>query len=149
MGENFDRNLALFERIAAMAAAREVMPAQLALAWVLAQGDDIVPIPGTKRIRYLDENVAAAAIGLTPAELDELAHLLVPVLDDVSVVSEQRHEVGEDAEASLHQVRVEIADDRSPFDPAEREELCDRLLDEVTAWAETCIADRHAEVSEL
>jgi hypothetical protein len=84
----------------------------------------------------------------TPAELEELAHLLVPELDDVSVVSEQRHEVGEDAEASLHQVRVEIADDRLPFDPAEREELCDRLLDEVTAWAETCIADRHAEVAE-
>jgi protein-tyrosine phosphatase len=85
----------------------------------------------------------------TPAELDELAHLLVPEVDDVSVVSEQRHEVGEEAEASLHQVRVEIADDHLPDDPAEREELCDRLLDEVTAWAETCIADRHAEVSEI
>ena len=85
----------------------------------------------------------------TPAELDDLAHLLVPELDDVSVVSEQRHEVGEGAEASLHQVRVEIADYRLPADAVEREELCDRLLDQVTAWAETCIADRHAEISEL
>jgi hypothetical protein len=85
----------------------------------------------------------------TPAELDELAHALVPELDDVSVVSEQRHEVGEEVEASLHQVRVEVPDDRLPADPEEREELCDRLLEAVTAWAEACIADRHAEVSEL
>ena len=85
----------------------------------------------------------------TPAELDELAHALVPELDDVSVVSEQRHEVGEEVEASLHQVRVEVADDRLPADPEQREELCDRLLEVVTAWAEACIADRHAEVSEL
>jgi hypothetical protein len=85
----------------------------------------------------------------TPAELEELAHALVPELDDVSVVSEQRHEVGEEAEASLHQVRVEVADDRLPADPETREELCDRLLDAVTTWAEACIADRHAEVSEL
>jgi hypothetical protein len=85
----------------------------------------------------------------TPAELDELAHALVPELDDVSVVSEQRHEVGEEVEASLHQVRVEVADDRLPADVVEREELCDRLLGAVTEWAETCIADRHAEVSEL
>jgi hypothetical protein len=85
----------------------------------------------------------------TPAELEELAHALLPELDDVSVVSEQRHEVGEEAEASLHQVRVEVADDRLPADPGEREELCDRLLDAVTTWAEACIADRHAEVAEL
>src|ERR671938_698457 len=85
----------------------------------------------------------------TPAELDELAHALVPELADVSVVSEQRHEVGEEAEASLHQVRVEVADDPLPHDPDEREDLCDRLLESVTAWAEACIADRHAEVSEL
>jgi hypothetical protein len=85
----------------------------------------------------------------TPAELDELAHALVPELEDVSVVSEQRHEVGEEVEASLHQVRVEVADDRLPADAEEREELCDRLLGAVTVWAEACIADRHAEVSEL
>ena len=84
----------------------------------------------------------------TPAELEELAHTLVPELDDVSVVSEQRHEVGEEVEASLHQVRVEVAEDHLPADSGEREELCDRLLEAVTVWAEACIADRHAEISE-
>ena len=85
----------------------------------------------------------------TPAELDDLAHTLVPELDDVSVVSEQRHEVGEEVEASVHQVRIEVADDHLPDDPEQREEMCDRLLEAVTDWAEACIADRHAEVSEL
>ena len=84
----------------------------------------------------------------TPAEIDDLAHTLVPELDDVSVVSEQRHEVGEDVEASLHQVRVEVADDHLPADPDEREELCDRLLQRVEEWARACIADRHAEINE-
>ena len=84
----------------------------------------------------------------TPAELEELAHVLVPELDDVSVVSEQRHEVGEEAEASLHQVRVEVADDRLPADPEEREDLCQRLLEAVEGWARVCIADRHAEIAE-
>jgi hypothetical protein len=84
----------------------------------------------------------------TPAEIDDLAHTLVPELDDVSVVSEQRHEVGEDVEASLHQVRVEVADDRLPADPDEREELCVRLLERVEEWARACIAERHAEISE-
>ena len=80
----------------------------------------------------------------TPAELDELARALVPELDDVSVVSEQRHEVGEEVEASLHQVRIEVADDHLPADPMEREQLCDRLLGEVTEWAETGIASLRA-----
>jgi aryl-alcohol dehydrogenase-like predicted oxidoreductase len=60
-GENFTRNLELVEGVRSMAEARGVTPGQLALAWVLAQGDDVVPIPGTKRVRYLEENVAAAA----------------------------------------------------------------------------------------
>ena len=57
--ENFGRNLELVERIKALAARKGCSPAQLALAWVLAQGDDIVPIPGTKRRRYLEENIGA------------------------------------------------------------------------------------------
>ena len=57
--ENFGRNLELVERIKALAARKGCLPAQLALAWVLAQGDDIVPIPGTKRRRYLEENIGA------------------------------------------------------------------------------------------
>jgi hypothetical protein len=84
----------------------------------------------------------------TPAEIDDLAHALVPEVEDVSVVSEQRHEVGEEVEASLHQVRVEVADDHLPADEAEREELCERLLESVEEWARGCIAERHAEVAE-
>jgi aryl-alcohol dehydrogenase-like predicted oxidoreductase len=75
-GENLEHNLAAAGRIADLAADRGVTPAQLALAWVLAQGDDLVAIPGTKRRAYLDQNVAAADLVLTPDELrrlDELA----------------------------------------------------------------------------
>jgi len=71
-GENFTRNLELVARIAELARAKKRTPSQLALAWVLAQGEDIVPIPGTKRVRYLEENVAAAAITLSPAELEAI-----------------------------------------------------------------------------
>jgi aryl-alcohol dehydrogenase-like predicted oxidoreductase len=67
--ENLAANLALVERLRALAADKGCTPAQLALAWVLAQGDDIVPIPGTKRSRYAEENVAAAAVELTAADL--------------------------------------------------------------------------------
>ncbi|MFY9579640.1 MAG: aldo/keto reductase [Gaiellaceae bacterium] len=69
---NFERNLELVERVEQIAAEKGVTPSQLALAWVQAQGDDIVPIPGTKRRRYLEENVAAASVELTE---DELARL--------------------------------------------------------------------------
>jgi aryl-alcohol dehydrogenase-like predicted oxidoreductase len=75
-GENFDRNLELVERVEEIAAEKNVTPGQLALAWVLHQGDDIVPIPGTKHVRYLEENVAAVDIDLSDddlARLDELA----------------------------------------------------------------------------
>jgi aryl-alcohol dehydrogenase-like predicted oxidoreductase len=70
--ENFARNLALVERVEEIAAGKDVAPGQLALAWVLARGGDIVPIPGTKRRRYLDENAAAAEIELTDADLERL-----------------------------------------------------------------------------
>jgi aryl-alcohol dehydrogenase-like predicted oxidoreductase len=71
-GENFQRNLDLVKRIKAIAAEKHCTPAQLALAWVLAQGRDIVPIPGTKQRKYLEENVGALKVDLTP---DELAHI--------------------------------------------------------------------------
>src|SRR6266571_5186364 len=71
-GENFTRNLELVARIAELARAKRCTPSQLALAWVLAQGKDIVPIPGTKRVRYLEENAAAAAITLSAAELEAI-----------------------------------------------------------------------------
>jgi aryl-alcohol dehydrogenase-like predicted oxidoreductase len=68
-GDNFARNVALVTRIEQLARVKGCTPSQLALAWVLAQGDDIVPIPGTKRVRYLEENAAAADLHLTAAEL--------------------------------------------------------------------------------
>ncbi|HEX2165112.1 MAG TPA: aldo/keto reductase [Thermoanaerobaculia bacterium] len=71
-GASFDRNLELVRRVEDIAERLEVAPAQLALAWVLAQGEDVVPIPGTKRLRYLEQNAAAAEIELTP---DDLARL--------------------------------------------------------------------------
>ena len=76
--ENFRRNMELVEKIRAIAARRGCTPAQLALAWVLAQGDDIVPIPGTKRRQYLEENVGALDIRLTPEELTEIDSLIPP-----------------------------------------------------------------------
>jgi aryl-alcohol dehydrogenase-like predicted oxidoreductase len=75
-GENFQKNLALVERIGEIAAEKNCTPAQLALAWVLAQGEDIVPIPGTKRRKYLEENVAALDVEITAVDLkriDEIA----------------------------------------------------------------------------
>jgi aryl-alcohol dehydrogenase-like predicted oxidoreductase len=71
-GENFQANLALVRRIEEMAAEKGCRPAQLALAWVLAQGEDIVPIPGTKRRKYLEENVAALNVGLTAEDLRQI-----------------------------------------------------------------------------
>jgi aryl-alcohol dehydrogenase-like predicted oxidoreductase len=68
-GENFDRNLELVERVTELAAENGVTPGQLALAWVLAQGDEVVPIPGTKRLKYLEENVAAAEVELSDEDL--------------------------------------------------------------------------------
>jgi aryl-alcohol dehydrogenase-like predicted oxidoreductase len=75
-GENFDRNLSLVKKVEEMSAKKGVKASQLALAWVLAQGDDIVPIPGTKRQKYLEENVHAIDVKLSKddlAALDALA----------------------------------------------------------------------------
>jgi aryl-alcohol dehydrogenase-like predicted oxidoreductase len=74
-GENFTRNLALVDRITAMAAEKRCTPAQLALAWLLAQGPDIVPIPGTKRRDRLEENMGALTVRLTPSDLARIAEL--------------------------------------------------------------------------
>jgi len=71
-GENFQRNLDLVERISEIAREKRCTPAQLALAWVLAQGNDIVPIPGTKRRKYLQENVGALDVDLTSEDLQRI-----------------------------------------------------------------------------
>jgi len=75
-GENFQRNLRLVSVIQDMAKEKNCTPSQLALAWVLAQGQDIVPIPGTKRIRYLEENVRALDVKLDPADLARIDKVL-------------------------------------------------------------------------
>ena len=71
-GENFDRNLELVEQVTAIADEKGVAAGQLALAWVLAQGEDIVPIPGTKHVHYLEQNVAAAEIELSAEDLQRI-----------------------------------------------------------------------------
>jgi len=75
-GDNFARNMELVARVEAMAKEKSCKPAQLAVAWVLAQGDDIVPIPGTKRRSYLEENVTALKVRLTPDDLKHLDELM-------------------------------------------------------------------------
>jgi len=77
-GENFQKNLDLVGEVEAIAKEKGCTTAQLALAWVLAQGDDIVPIPGTKRVKYLDENIGALEVSLTGEELKRLDEILPP-----------------------------------------------------------------------
>ena len=77
-GENFARNLHLVEEIQAIAREKGCTPSQLALAWVLAQGEDIVPIPGTKRRKYLEENVGALEVKLSRADLARIDRALPP-----------------------------------------------------------------------
>ncbi|MER5437711.1 aldo/keto reductase [Streptomyces sp. NPDC002790] len=74
-GENFQHNLRLADEVKDIAAEADATPAQVAIAWLLAQGDDIAPIPGTKRVSRLEENAAADAIQLTPAQLKRLTDL--------------------------------------------------------------------------
>lgn len=70
--ENFEKNRALVERVRAIASRRQIKPGQLALAWVMAKGEDILPIPGTKRRKYLEENAAAVEVKLSPEEIAEI-----------------------------------------------------------------------------
>jgi aryl-alcohol dehydrogenase-like predicted oxidoreductase len=74
-GENFDKNLELVRRIEEMAREKGCTPAQLALAWVMARGNDIVPIPGTKRRAYLEDNIAAVSVELTAADLRRIEEI--------------------------------------------------------------------------
>ncbi len=71
-GDNLEANIALVEAIDALARAKGCTPAQLALAWVHAQGDDVAPIPGTKRRTYLEDNLGALEVALTEADLEQL-----------------------------------------------------------------------------
>lgn len=71
-GENFYKNLRLVEKLNTLAQQRSCTPSQLAIAWVLAQGDDIITIPGTKRVKYLEENIASENVRLTPEDLQSI-----------------------------------------------------------------------------
>ncbi|HYW17375.1 MAG TPA: aldo/keto reductase [Allosphingosinicella sp.] len=89
-GGNFEKNIALVHEIEAMAAEKGCTAAQLAIAWVLAQGEDIVPIPGTKRRSYLEQNIGALEVSLTKEELERIDRILPP-----GAASGQRyHEAG-------------------------------------------------------
>jgi hypothetical protein len=82
----------------------------------------------------------------TPAEIDRLAEWLLDDVGEVSIISEERHEIDANVEASVHQVRVEIAPDRVPTEPDLAEELRARLVERTEHWARACIAERHVEV---
>jgi hypothetical protein len=85
----------------------------------------------------------------TPAEIDRLAEWLLDEVGEVSIISEDRHEIDETVEAAVQQVRVEVARDRVPDDERGREELLQKLIERTDYWARTCIADRHVEVADL
>src|SRR6266699_3593578 len=85
----------------------------------------------------------------TAAELEELGKLLVPEAGEVTIVSEERHEMTEDVEVVLHQVRVAILPEHVPDGPSERRAFCERLVGLAEIWARRCIHERHAEVTEL
>src|SRR5690606_15398568 len=75
-GENFYKNLALVEKIRSMAIEKGCTPSQLAIAWVLAQGEDIITIPGTKRVKYLEENLASEKVELTNEDLENIREIM-------------------------------------------------------------------------
>ena len=85
----------------------------------------------------------------TSAELEELGKLLVPEAGEISIVGEQRHEIAEDAEVVLHQVRVSVSRENMPDDPGERKEFSERLVTLAEIWARQCINERSSEISDL
>jgi hypothetical protein len=112
------------------------------------------PVPVVELMTFATRNPVSPAIEIrcnfgifagreaTPAELDDLAHALLRLVRDVSVVSEQRREVGQSSEAALHQVRVQLDAEGLPKDDAEVEQLVGRLVHETERWAESCVAER-------
>jgi hypothetical protein len=82
----------------------------------------------------------------TPAEIDRLAEWLLDEVGEVSIISEERHEIDAHVEASVHQVRVEVASDRVPADPDLANAQRAKLVERADHWARACIAERHVEV---
>ena len=85
----------------------------------------------------------------TPAEIDDLGKALLPKVGEVAIVSEERHEIAENSEASLNLVRVEVAPEQLPDDEHELDQLCGRLVEAAEHWAQGCIAERHVDVADL
>ena len=82
----------------------------------------------------------------TPAEIDRLAEWLLDEIGDVSIIAEDRHEIDAHVEASVHQVRIEVAADRTPGPGPARDELERRLLERAEHWARLCMAERQAQI---
>lgn len=82
----------------------------------------------------------------TPAEIDDLARALTAIVHDVAIVSEQHYEVGGGHEATVHQVRVEVAEDALPADEVELEAISRRLVEAASTWARSCAKARHADL---
>jgi hypothetical protein len=84
----------------------------------------------------------------TPAEIDRLAEWLLDEVGEVSIISEERHEIDARVEASVHQVRIELAPDLVPQESGERDALEEKLLERAEHWARLCVAERHAEIAD-
>ena len=84
----------------------------------------------------------------TAAEIERLAEWLLDEVGEVSIISEERHEMDANVEASVHQVRIEVASESGPADGPGRESLIKRLVERAEHWAHTCVADRHAEIAD-
>jgi hypothetical protein len=82
----------------------------------------------------------------TPAEIDRLAAWLLDEVGEVSIISEERHEIDSAVEASVHQVRIEVAADRVPGEGPARDELEGRIIERAEYWAHLCVAERHVEI---
>jgi hypothetical protein len=82
----------------------------------------------------------------TAAEIDELAQALLPKVGEVAIVAEDRHEIGEDSEVALHQVRIEIDPAYIPEDEHEADVLAGRIVEAAESWTRACVAERHIEV---
>jgi hypothetical protein len=85
----------------------------------------------------------------TSAELEDLGKLLVPEAGEVSIVGEQRHDMTQEAEVVVHQVRVAVSPERVPTAAAEKRAFCERLVTLAEIWARQCFSERHAELTEL
>lgn len=84
----------------------------------------------------------------TPAELDHLAEWLLDEVGEVTIIAEERRQLDSNGEASVHQVRVALADDALPNDEQERDALVRRTLERAEHWARLCVAERHAEIAD-